>query len=306
MDEHVVNPRAIREVEFRERMRGYHQDDVDAFLERVAEGVEVLERELADARRRIRELEARLALADEQRSQESAAGVEVDLDPDSVIGRTLRLAQETAQTLRRDAEAEAEALRREAATQAARVVDEAKARAAALEEEFRSRFEREAAEVRARSDRLAASLAGVIERLQAEGRIEGSLRELARHARSVVDDLVADGSLLAKDAAGLAAEAAEAAGGARSGGSAGEPDVDSPEDGPKDTGAEVAPDEAGAATADRPTGHEAGAGAEQTTRDDGLSMLEDLFGEGASSKPAATESPRSATTVELPEFGRED
>lgn len=303
MDEHVVNPRAIREVEFRERMRGYHQDDVDAFLERVAEGVEVLERELADARRRIRELEARLA--EEQRSTEPSVGGDVELDPDSVIGRTLRLAQETAQTLRRDAEAEAEALRREAAGQAARVVDEAKARAAALEEEFRSRFEREAAEVRARSDRLAASLAGVIERLQAEGgRIEGSLRELARHARSVVDDLVADGSLLAKDAAGLAAEAADAMG-----------TPPSKESVPG--GATPAPDEAAATGRDEDAPRAGAAGPEATggssasvedpQHDDGLSMLEDLFGdETPSSGSAHPQVPRSTATSELPEFGRED
>jgi cell division initiation protein len=33
-----VSPQTIRQVEFREKLRGYHQDDVDEFLERVAAG----------------------------------------------------------------------------------------------------------------------------------------------------------------------------------------------------------------------------------------------------------------------------
>ncbi|MGH9065883.1 MAG: DivIVA domain-containing protein, partial [Acidimicrobiales bacterium] len=33
-----VASRTLREVEFRQQLRGYHQDDVDEFLERVAAG----------------------------------------------------------------------------------------------------------------------------------------------------------------------------------------------------------------------------------------------------------------------------
>jgi cell division initiation protein len=56
MADDVVRPDEIREVDFRERMRGYHQEDVDAFLERVARGVEVLEPQLLEARARVQEL----------------------------------------------------------------------------------------------------------------------------------------------------------------------------------------------------------------------------------------------------------
>jgi cell division initiation protein len=38
----AISPRALREVEFRSGLRGYHPDDVDEFLERMAAGIEVL------------------------------------------------------------------------------------------------------------------------------------------------------------------------------------------------------------------------------------------------------------------------
>jgi cell division initiation protein len=38
-----VSPKTLREVEFREKMRGYHPEDVDQFLEQVAAGIEVLQ-----------------------------------------------------------------------------------------------------------------------------------------------------------------------------------------------------------------------------------------------------------------------
>ncbi|MDP9388795.1 MAG: DivIVA domain-containing protein, partial [Actinomycetota bacterium] len=47
-----VSPQTIRDVEFREKLRGYHQDDVDEFLERVAAGVEILQDRLRQATER--------------------------------------------------------------------------------------------------------------------------------------------------------------------------------------------------------------------------------------------------------------
>ncbi|MDQ1442104.1 MAG: cell division initiation protein, partial [Acidimicrobiaceae bacterium] len=44
-----VSPKTLREVEFREKMRGYHPEDVDQFLERVAAGIEVLQDRLRQA-----------------------------------------------------------------------------------------------------------------------------------------------------------------------------------------------------------------------------------------------------------------
>jgi cell division initiation protein len=75
-----VSPETIRTVEFRERLRGYNQDDVDQFLERMAAGVEILQQRLRDASQRA-------ARAEERPPQG---------DGDESLRRTLALAQRTA------------------------------------------------------------------------------------------------------------------------------------------------------------------------------------------------------------------
>src|ERR1700726_3925352 len=76
-----VSPKTLREVEFREKMRGYHPEDVDQFLERVAAGIEVLQDRL------------RQAIERAQRAEQAAneAG-----GTDDALRRTLLLAQRTA------------------------------------------------------------------------------------------------------------------------------------------------------------------------------------------------------------------
>ncbi|HVF73680.1 MAG TPA: DivIVA domain-containing protein [Acidimicrobiales bacterium] len=116
-----VSPKTLREVEFREKLRGYNPDDVDEFLERVAAGLEILQERLRQATER--------AVRAEQRASESTEG-------DDAMRRTLVLAQRTAdlavQEAREqaarivsDAEAQAQAVRAEAAEHARRTIDDA-------------------------------------------------------------------------------------------------------------------------------------------------------------------------------------
>lgn len=76
-----LSPKTLREVEFREKLRGYHPDDVDDFLERVAAGLETLLDRLREANDRANRLEARAADR---------------IDDDDSLKRTLVLAQRTA------------------------------------------------------------------------------------------------------------------------------------------------------------------------------------------------------------------
>ncbi len=178
----------------------------------MAQGVEVLERELEEARERLKTYEARLAQASRASAGESF-GAE---DPDSIIGRTLRLAQETAATLRRDAEAEAEALRAEAHRQAARLIDEARQRARAMQDEFLADFEGRVKALRARSEELAAGLSQLIERVRAEGsHLDETLQELARHTRVTIETLLSEGSSLASESEHLRAASEEMLGDAQ-------------------------------------------------------------------------------------------
>ncbi|MGH8919068.1 MAG: DivIVA domain-containing protein, partial [Actinomycetes bacterium] len=83
-----VSPKTLREVEFREKMRGYHPEDVDQFLEQVAVALETVQDRLRQAVERAQRAEAAAASAPPA-SPDTAAG-------DDAIKRTLVLAQRTA------------------------------------------------------------------------------------------------------------------------------------------------------------------------------------------------------------------
>jgi DivIVA domain-containing protein len=76
-----VSPKTLREVEFREKMRGYHPEDVDHFLEEVAAGLEMQQERLRQAVERAQRAEA---------AASEAGG------NDEVLRKTLVLAQRTA------------------------------------------------------------------------------------------------------------------------------------------------------------------------------------------------------------------
>lgn len=130
-----VTPQSIRAVQFRASLRGYHPEDVDAFVAAVATKVEELEARAKHADARVAELQAR---------QEGASEAEESLR------RTLILAQRTADAAIQEAREEAARVSAEAAEQRARAeaeVHELRQRLhAEAEEEGRSERERLASE----------------------------------------------------------------------------------------------------------------------------------------------------------------
>lgn len=126
-----VTPQSIRAVQFRASLRGYHPEDVDAFVAAVASKVEELEARAKQADARVAELQAR---------QEGASEAEESLR------RTLILAQRTADAAIQEAREEAARVSAEAAEQRARAeaeVHELRQRLhAEAEEEGRSERER--------------------------------------------------------------------------------------------------------------------------------------------------------------------
>ena len=93
-----ITPEAVRAVQFREKLRGYHPDDVDAFVAAVAQAVEQLEQRARVAESKLAELESR-----------SSAAVEAE---DS-LRRTLVLAQRTADLAIQEAREEADRIKEE-------------------------------------------------------------------------------------------------------------------------------------------------------------------------------------------------
>ncbi|WP_276961052.1 DivIVA domain-containing protein [Ferrimicrobium acidiphilum] len=155
MEENAVDAQKIREVEFRERMRGYHQEDVDEFLEQVAKGVEVLETQLTQAREELARLKANHTVAVSTKSNDFS---------DDVIQRTLIVAQKAADQLRSDAESEAREIRAEAQRQAERILGEARTTSRLIEEDRRKNLLQELAQLEGEFNRRQEQLANIVTR----------------------------------------------------------------------------------------------------------------------------------------------
>ena len=111
-----LTPQRLREVEFKERWRGYDPEEVDDLLERVAAGLEDFENRVRQATER--------AVRAEQRASEGS-------DTDETLRRTLVLAQRTADAAVADAEERATQLVADAEQRATATVSDAEQRAAA-------------------------------------------------------------------------------------------------------------------------------------------------------------------------------
>lgn len=171
-----VGSRALREVEFRQQLRGYHQDDVDKFLEEVAAGIEVLQDQLRQANERAARAEAaRRAVRDQPAGD--------DLDEDS-IRRTLVLAQRTAGLALKEAREEAHCLVAEAEAKARELVAAAEHSAERRIVEGRNELREEVARLTAARAELAGQVASLEDSLQDSRR---RARESLERALAVLD-----------------------------------------------------------------------------------------------------------------------
>lgn len=153
-----VTGKVLREVEFRDRLRGYDTDEVDEFLEKVAVGVDALTA-------RLEELDAQLA-AQARQPQPQAPPPPASSADDDTIRRTLVLAQRTADLAISEARDEATRLLGEAREEAEALVGRAEENArrmrAEAEQELNARVARLGDE-RERLEREIRSLARIVE-----------------------------------------------------------------------------------------------------------------------------------------------
>ncbi len=161
-----ISGKVLREVEFRDRLRGYDTDEVDEFLEAVAMAVDEMRAELEQLTRRAERAERRAEEALSGQAMPPAAGsprpAETVLDDDA-IKRTLVLAQRTADLAVAEAREEAAGMVAEARERAETMKREA--------EELATRTREEAeAEARVRLGRLA----------EEKQRLQGELDALTR------------------------------------------------------------------------------------------------------------------------------
>jgi DivIVA domain-containing protein len=129
-----ITGKELREVEFRDRLRGYDTDEVDEFLERVALAVDDMTAEIE----RLSSGPALQAPAAVPAPSEARREEAVPLLDDESIRRTLILAQRTADLAIKEAQAEAEKLTVDARLQADSMLSEAREQAQRLRSEAES------------------------------------------------------------------------------------------------------------------------------------------------------------------------
>lgn len=134
-----VTPQTLREVEFREKMRGYHPEDVDAFLERVADGIEVLQERLRQAMER--------AARAEQQAAEAGGN-------DETLRKTLLLAQRTADLAVQEAREQASRILAGAEQQAQGMLGDAEERARQAEKDAQATLRADVTRLETARDQL--------------------------------------------------------------------------------------------------------------------------------------------------------
>jgi cell division initiation protein len=117
-----VSARNIHEKQFHDAWRGYNQEEVDDFLDRVAETVDRLQRENSSLQNRIRELDQ---------------AVSTSRDTEEMLKKTLVTAQRASEEAIASAKAKAEQLITEAEQRVTKANEEARVRMATLEDEVR-------------------------------------------------------------------------------------------------------------------------------------------------------------------------
>lgn len=167
-----LTPETLRSATFRDKLRGYHPDDVDEFLESVARGLEVLLARLRDASEKARAV----ATPDGPAPQTDEAV------------RTLSLAQRTADLAIHEAKAEAERLLKAAEQRARRVVGEAEEAAVKLAEDAQAELRTDLEKLQGARDQLFGEVANLKSWVQGErGRIRRALTDLADRVDTVKD-----------------------------------------------------------------------------------------------------------------------
>ncbi len=138
IDSMDVTPKAFRDVQFREKLRGgYHPEDVDEFLEQAAVGVEALIERLQQATERA------------QRAEQAASEANAS---DETLKRMLVLAQRTVDQAVKEANDDAERLLSKARGQADSLGSESRVQAEALVSDARAQAEALLSEAREQAE----------------------------------------------------------------------------------------------------------------------------------------------------------
>lgn len=186
----------LRTVEFRQTLRGYHIDDVDEYLERVAVEVEALQEQLRQAGERMRQATDRITQLEQQtRAPSVPAPMSASTtSAEESLQRTLMLAQKFVDQTQADAEAQARSLLEEAQQRARTTVSEAEERATAIADESERRVRDEVSRLESLRTKLAGDVEAITRHLDTErARLRGALGEMLHW----IDENIQPGATLA-------------------------------------------------------------------------------------------------------------
>lgn len=175
---------SLRTVEFRQTLRGYHIDDVDEYLERVAVEAEALQEQLRQSNERTRQAAERITqlekLLAERREQPASTEQEpVQAVSDDTLQRTLLLAQKFVEQTKAEAEAEARATLSEAEERSRGLVVEAEVKARAVSEDTARQLREEVGRLESLRTQLVEDVETIAEHLEGErNRLRGALVEM--------------------------------------------------------------------------------------------------------------------------------
>jgi DivIVA domain-containing protein len=181
---------SLRTVEFRQTLRGYHIDDVDEYLERVAVEAEALQEQFRQSNDRLRQAADRIAqlehlLSDSKQREQQAREQQPPAAPppervaDDTLQRTLLLAQKFVDETKAEAEAHARATLSKAEDQARSVLSDAEMRARSAGADTERKLREEVGRLEVRRSQLKEEIETAGRHLDAErGRLRSALAEM--------------------------------------------------------------------------------------------------------------------------------
>jgi DivIVA domain-containing protein len=186
-----LTPQTLHAVEFREARRGgYNTRDVDDFLERIAQGVGLLQDRLREVMARAESAEGRLSDTQRQLEELRRRPVAPEMsETDDTLRRTLVLAQRTADATIKEAKDEAARILGDARDEAARTRAE-------IEEEVRRGTEGARAEAEAEIEHLIDTRDALNRDIEALGQRMSDQRERIRSGIAELERVLDDPSLL--------------------------------------------------------------------------------------------------------------
>jgi cell division initiation protein len=178
---------SLRTVEFRQTLRGYHIDDVDEYLERVAVEAEALQEQMRQTADRMRQAAERIAYLEQSVQQleqqlENAQTQPSSPSPaaaDDALQRTLLLAQKFVDQTEAEAEAQARSTLAEADARARTMLTDAEARARALTEETERHLRDDISRLESTRTQLAGDVETIARHLETErNRLRSALGDM--------------------------------------------------------------------------------------------------------------------------------